>query len=53
MRLPFKPSHLPPRIAAGVFILNSGIGKLSADEETAAQLHGFAVGAYPFLAKSD
>ena len=24
---------------------------MSADEETAAQLHGFAVGAYPFLAK--
>ena len=51
MRLPFKPGHLPQRIAAGAFILNSGIGKLSADEETAAQLHGFAVGAYPFLAK--
>ena len=51
MRLPVKPGHLPQRIAAGAFILNSGIGKLSADEETAAQLHGFAVGAYPFLAK--
>ena len=53
MRLPVKAGHLPQRIAAGAFILNSGIGKLSADEETAAQLHGFAVGAYPFLAKSD
>ncbi len=52
MRLPFKPGHLPQRIAAGAFILNSGIGKLSADEETAAQLHGFAVGAYPFLRSS-
>jgi hypothetical protein len=39
------------RIATGAFILNSGIGKLSADEEAAAQLHGFASGAYPFLAK--
>ena len=51
MRLPVKAGHLPQRIAAGAFILNSGIGKLSADEEAAAQLHGFAVGAYPFLAK--
>lgn len=46
-----KPSHLPARIAAGAFILNSGIGKLSAGEEEAAGLHGFATGAYPFLGK--
>lgn len=46
-----KAGHWPQRIAAGVFILNSGIGKLSADEETAAQLHGFAAGTYPFLSK--
>ena len=51
MRFISKASHLPPRIAAGAFILNSGVGKWSADEETAAQLHGFAVGTYPFLAK--
>ena len=51
MRLPVKARHLPQRIATGAFILNSGVGKLSADEEAAAQLHGFAVGAYPFLAK--
>src|SRR5271154_5775708 len=51
MRIPVKLSHLPPRMAAGAFILNSGVGKLSADEETAAQLHGFAVGTYPFLSK--
>ena len=51
MRFSVKASHLPPRIAAGAFILNSGVGKWSVDEETAAQLHGFAVGAYPFLAK--
>ncbi|MBV9446938.1 MAG: hypothetical protein JO345_13730 [Streptosporangiaceae bacterium] len=49
MRLPVKVRHLPPRIAAGAFILNSGVGKLSADEETAARLHGFAAGTYPFL----
>ena len=46
-----KPRQLPSRIAAGAFILNSGIGKLSADEATAARLHGFATGAYPFLGK--
>jgi hypothetical protein len=51
MRLPTKWRHVPQRVAAGAFILNSGIGKWSADEETAKQLHGFATGTYPFLAK--
>jgi uncharacterized membrane protein YphA (DoxX/SURF4 family) len=51
MRLSIRARHLPPRIAAGAFILNSGIGKLSADEEAATRLHGFAAGAYPFLGK--
>ena len=46
-----KPHQLPVRIATGAFMLNSGIGKLSADEETAAGLHGFATGTYPFLGK--
>jgi hypothetical protein len=51
MRLPVKARHLPPRIVTGAFILEQGIGKLSADDDTAAQLHGFAAGAYPFLRK--
>jgi hypothetical protein len=51
MRLRIKPTHLPARIAAGGFILNSGIEKLSANEEAVAQIHGFAVGTYPFLGK--
>src|ERR1039457_4642454 len=51
MRLPMKARHLPQRIAAGAFILNSGVGKWSADDEAVAQLHGVAVGTYPFLAK--
>jgi hypothetical protein len=51
MGFSIKARHLPPRIAAGLFIINSGIGKLSADEEAATQLHGFAAGAYPFLKK--
>ena len=50
MRIPVRARHLPPRIAAGAFILNSGLSKLSADEQTAAQLHGFAP-TYPFVGK--
>jgi hypothetical protein len=46
-----KLSHIPPRLAAGAFILNAGIGKLSADDTTAGALHGMASGTYPFLAK--
>jgi len=38
MALRVKLHHLPQRIATGGFILNSGIGKLSADEATAEQL---------------
>ena len=51
MRLPITPSEIAPRIATGAFILNSGLGKRGADEGTAAGLHGFASGTYPFLAK--
>jgi hypothetical protein len=46
-----KLSHIPPRLATGAFILNAGIGKLSADDTTAGALHGMASGTYPFLAK--
>ncbi len=49
MRLPITLSEIGPRISAGAFILNSGLGKRSADEATAAGLHGFASGTYPFL----
>ena len=51
MRLLASPRHMPQRVATGAFILNSGVGKLSADDEAAAQLQGFAAAAYPFLAK--
>src|ERR1700734_2748605 len=51
MRFSGKARHLPPRVAAGAFILNSGISKLHADEETAVQLQSFATGAYPVLAR--
>jgi hypothetical protein len=51
MRISVKARHLPPRIAAGAFILNTGIRKLSADDETAVRLHALAAGTYPFLNK--
>jgi hypothetical protein len=51
MRLPITPSEIPPRISAGAFILHSGLGKREVDDATAASLHGFATGTYPFLAK--
>jgi hypothetical protein len=42
-------ANLPVRLAAGAFILNSGLTKLKADKDTAQHLHGFASGAYPML----
>jgi hypothetical protein len=50
MGIAAKARRLPGRLAAGAFMLNAGAGKWSADEETAARLHGMAVGTYPFLA---
>jgi hypothetical protein len=49
MGLPVTLSELPARISAGAFILNSGLGKRGVDEATAAGMHGFAAGTYPFL----
>ena len=51
MRLPITPTEIAPRVATGAFILNSGLGKRNADADTAAGLHGFAAGTYPFLSK--
>jgi hypothetical protein len=53
MPLPITLSEIGPRISAGAFILNSGLGKRGADEATAAGLHGFASGTYPFLKNVD
>lgn len=44
-----KLSHLPLRLASGAFILNSGVGKLSADEGTAAWLQESATRVVPRL----
>lgn len=46
----FKAWHLPVRLATGAYILNSGLSKRDADEDTAAGLHGFATTAYPEFA---
>jgi hypothetical protein len=46
-------AQVPQRLATGAFILNSGLQKWSGDEETAAGLHGFAAGTYPFLKDMD
>jgi len=48
-----KISHIPPRLATGAFILNAGVGKLSADADAAGRLHTMAAGTYPFLSKVD
>lgn len=46
------PTHVPLRLTTGAFILNSGIGKLGADEGTAQFLHGAAANTYPALFKN-
>ncbi len=51
MRMAAFARRQPGRLAAGAFILNSGVGKWSADEQTAARLHAMASGTYPFLAR--
>jgi uncharacterized membrane protein YphA (DoxX/SURF4 family) len=42
--------QVPLRLSAGAYVLDSGLAKLRPDEAAAEHLHGFAAGAYPFLA---
>ena len=49
MGLPITLPEIAPRISAGAFILNSGLGKRNVPAEAAAGMHGMAVGTYPFL----
>jgi hypothetical protein len=53
MKSHVRPHQMVLRIATGASILNSGLGKRAADEDTAMGLHGMAVGTYPFLDKVD
>ena len=52
MSLAAKLRRAPGRLAAGAYILNAGVGKLtSTSEEQAKGIHGMATGTYPFLGK--
>ncbi|MEU0564956.1 hypothetical protein ABZ297_06115 [Nonomuraea sp. NPDC005983] len=53
MRILARLHQLPPRVAAGAFILNSGLTKADADLQTAKTVHGMASGSYPFLGEKD
>jgi hypothetical protein len=52
MNLRKKARQLPLRLAAGSFVISSGLSMWGADEATAKHLEGFAAGTYPFLASS-
>jgi len=45
----FRLRRAPLRLTTGAFILSTGLDKWRGDEQTAAQIHGFAGGTYPFL----
>ncbi|MFI9835418.1 hypothetical protein ACIHFD_00185 [Nonomuraea sp. NPDC051941] len=53
MKFCARPHQLPSRLAAAAVILNSGLSKVHADEQTAAGLHGMAANTYPFLRDMD
>lgn len=53
MGSPIKAHHLAPRLATGLFILNSGLSKRDTDQETAEGLQDMASTAYPFLGELD
>ncbi len=46
-----RVSNQPIRLAAGAFILNSGIEKLQASDDRAERLHSMAKGPFPFFDK--
>lgn len=47
MAIAFKARQLPQRLAAGAFILNSGLNKREVDDGTADFLHKSAITAFP------
>lgn len=53
MALAAKIRRAPVRLATGAYIVNSGLSKLSADEGTAAYLHGTAATAFPIVKRVD
>jgi uncharacterized membrane protein YphA (DoxX/SURF4 family) len=53
MSLSAKIRHAPVRVATGAFILNAGISKFNADDDTSKSLHGMASGSFPLVEKMD
>lgn len=51
MSIAAKLRRAPERIVTGAFILNSGVSKLTADDDTSKGVHGMASGAYPAFGK--
>jgi len=49
----FRLRRAPHRLTTGAIILSAGHDKWKGDEQTAAGVHGFATGTYPFLKKID
>jgi uncharacterized membrane protein YphA (DoxX/SURF4 family) len=49
MRLKIKARDLPGRIAAGAFILHTGLEKWNGDEARAKGVHAMASASYPIL----
>jgi hypothetical protein len=47
--LPITVPEIAPRLSAGAFILNSGLGKRNVPADAAVGMHGMAAGTYPFL----
>ncbi len=46
-------SHIPTRLVSGAFLVNSGINKLTADDDAAKRIHGMAGQVYPFTQNLD
>ncbi|MFD1545207.1 hypothetical protein [Nonomuraea guangzhouensis] len=53
MKIFARAYQWPPRLAAGAYILNSGLSKAQADRDTAIGVHGMAATAFPFLGEHD
>jgi hypothetical protein len=53
MSVSAKLRRAPLRIATGAYILNTGVTKLNADDDTAKSLHGMASNTYPIFSKVD
>jgi uncharacterized membrane protein YphA (DoxX/SURF4 family) len=49
MSLAAKMRRAPTRLVTGAYILQSGLGRFSADDETHGAVHGMAANAYPQL----